>query len=187
MRRLSVFIVLCGAALLTIAARADGPRIESSAAATPADHRDLATIEGLADAAPCGESCPDTGDGSEAAHVTPRRCQRGCQECCCQREPVGCFNCRCRGSYKFPVPPLYTYFWPGIYSQKTMTAYVSPWRYPPLAPPETVEDSSGALSRPPAAHPVRVTGAAAKVAAKPRTTPQPEKTAQREWPIKSSK
>ena len=23
------------------------------------------------------------------------------------------FNCGCNGSYKFPVPPLYTYHWPG--------------------------------------------------------------------------
>jgi len=44
------------------------------------------------------------------------------------------FNCCCRGSYKFPVPPQYTYHWPGIYSQQTMTEYVSPWRFPPLRP-----------------------------------------------------
>ena len=51
---------------------------------------------------------------------------------------VGCcdkgFNCCCRGSYKFPVPPQYTYHWPGIYSQQTMTEYVSPYRFPPLRP-----------------------------------------------------
>jgi hypothetical protein len=45
------------------------------------------------------------------------------------------FNCGCSGSYKFPVPPQYTYFWPGsVYSQELMTNYHSPWRFPPLKP-----------------------------------------------------
>ena len=43
-------------------------------------------------------------------------------------------NCRCNGSYKFPVPPLYTYHWPGMYSQQLMTNYQSPWRFPPITP-----------------------------------------------------
>ncbi len=43
-------------------------------------------------------------------------------------------NCNCNGSYKFPVPPQYTYHWPGMYSQQLMTDYQSPWRYPPLKP-----------------------------------------------------
>ena len=44
------------------------------------------------------------------------------------------FNCGCNGSYKFPVPPLYTYHWPGMYQQHLMTDYHSPWRFPPLKP-----------------------------------------------------
>ena len=73
----------------------------------------------------------------------------GCDETCCGA--CGCcgghtcackqrlldyaqFNCSCRGSYKYPVPPLYTYHWPGMYSQRTMTEYISPWRFPPLQP-----------------------------------------------------
>jgi hypothetical protein len=45
------------------------------------------------------------------------------------------FNCGCTGSYKFPVPPQYTYFWPGsLYSLDLMTSYHSPWRFPPLKP-----------------------------------------------------
>ncbi|WP_347246214.1 hypothetical protein [Thermogutta sp.] len=48
---------------------------------------------------------------------------------------VGGFNCTCRGSYKFPVPPQYTYHWPGLYSQQLMTAYNSPYRYPALKLP----------------------------------------------------
>jgi hypothetical protein len=43
-------------------------------------------------------------------------------------------NCACHGSYKYPVPSQYTYFWPGIYSQRAMTQYISPWRYPDLNP-----------------------------------------------------
>lgn len=44
------------------------------------------------------------------------------------------FNCGCNGSYKFPVPPLSTYHWPGMYSQRLMTDYQSPWRFPPIKP-----------------------------------------------------
>ena len=42
------------------------------------------------------------------------------------------FNCGCRGSYNNPVPPQYTYHWPGMYKQNLMTDYTSPWRFPPL-------------------------------------------------------
>ena len=42
------------------------------------------------------------------------------------------FNCGCQGSYKYPVPPLYTYHWPGLYSHQLMTEYHSPWRFPPI-------------------------------------------------------
>ncbi len=41
---------------------------------------------------------------------------------------TACFNCKVNGSYKYPVPKQYTYFWPGIYSQKRMTDYVSPYQ-----------------------------------------------------------
>jgi len=44
------------------------------------------------------------------------------------------FNCGCNGSYKYPVPPLYTYHWPGMWSAQLMTDYHSPWRFPPLKP-----------------------------------------------------
>ncbi|HPP53915.1 MAG TPA: hypothetical protein PK777_13260 [Thermoguttaceae bacterium] len=52
----------------------------------------------------------------------------------------GQFNCGCSGSYKFPVPPQYTYHWPGMYSQPTMTQYTSPYRFPPLKAPPKGED-----------------------------------------------
>lgn len=50
------------------------------------------------------------------------------------RDPEAGFNCGCNGSYKYPVPPLYTYHWPGMYSAQLMTDYHSPWRFPPLKP-----------------------------------------------------
>lgn len=56
------------------------------------------------------------------------------------------FNCGCNGSYKFPVPPLYTYHWPGMYSQVRMTDYHSPWRFPPIRP--YVEDQPVAETAP---------------------------------------
>jgi hypothetical protein len=46
------------------------------------------------------------------------------------------YNCGCNGSYNYPVPPLYTYHWPGMYKQQLMTEYDSPWRFPPLKPYE---------------------------------------------------
>jgi hypothetical protein len=44
------------------------------------------------------------------------------------------FNCSCNGSYNYPVPPLYTYHWPGMYKAERMTDYHSPWRFPPIKP-----------------------------------------------------
>ncbi|MCR5165401.1 MAG: hypothetical protein K6C40_15465 [Thermoguttaceae bacterium] len=80
-------------------------------------------------------------------YVTP------CEECgCCECGSSGhnglranlsataCFNCRTNGSYKFPVPRQYTYFWPGIYSQKTMTEYVAPFTGLKLRSPSEVFD-----------------------------------------------
>lgn len=52
----------------------------------------------------------------------------------------GQFNCECSGSYKYPVPPQYTYHWPGMYSQPTMSQYMSPYRFPPLKLPPKEED-----------------------------------------------
>ena len=56
-----------------------------------------------------------------------------CATCGCGSGAEG-GSCACHGSYKFPVPSQYTYHWAGIYSQQTMTQYVSPYRYPGLNP-----------------------------------------------------
>lgn len=67
------------------------------------------------------------------AGCTGRRCGRpGCLHC---KDVANRWsNCDCDGSYKFPVPPLYTYHWPGVYSLQRVTDYHSPWRFPPLRP-----------------------------------------------------
>jgi len=68
-------------------------------------------------------------------------CQNGCATCCPAWRQSRRFegqhpaaNCGCNGSYKFPVPPLYTYHWPGLYAQQRMTDYQGPWRFPPIRP-----------------------------------------------------
>lgn len=75
----------------------------------------------------CGDECCDDGCG-------------GCHGCRLlgrhrsNRFREDEFNCGCNGSYKFPVPPLYTYHWPGMYSHQLMTDYHSPWRFPAIRP-----------------------------------------------------
>jgi hypothetical protein len=81
---------------------------------------------------------------------------------CRVHERVGCFNCYCGGSYKYPVPPRYTYFWPGIYSQQTMTAHVSPWRYPGLLSPDVVADARAPRNPPPLARSAQETSTTIK-------------------------
>lgn len=66
------------------------------------------------------------------------------------------YNCGCSGSYKFPVPPQYTYHWPGMYSQSLMTDYHSPWRFPPLRPYVDDPRAEPANDEPPKASTSRV-------------------------------
>lgn len=66
-------------------------------------------------------------------------CRSGiCSRCRGKFAEYGYFNCSCRGSYKFPVPPQFTYHWPGMYSQQTITEHNSPWRFPALKLPQDV-------------------------------------------------
>ncbi len=57
-------------------------------------------------------------------------------------------SCNCNGSYKFPVPPLYTYHWPGLYAHRLMTDYHSPWRFPAIRPYEDEEPGDELSSTP---------------------------------------
>ena len=88
------------------------------------------------------------GMGSSSVYVMPCN-ECGCNECAASSHnglkanlsATACFNCRTNGSYKFPVPRQYTYFWPGIYSQKTMTEYVTPFTGLKLRSPSEVFDN----------------------------------------------
>jgi hypothetical protein len=64
---------------------------------------------------------------------------------------VGQFNCQCRGSYKYPVPPQYTYHWPGIYSQQTMTGNANYQTILSLPLGQDAPASKSALARKPSA------------------------------------
>jgi hypothetical protein len=106
--------------------RAGGPACAAPACAAPAPT--CAAPEPTCEALAADECCVS--------------CRRGCGllSRLCGRGGAGYegldayFNCGCNGSYKFPVPPLYTYHWPGMYQQHLMTDYHSPWRFPPLKP-----------------------------------------------------
>ncbi len=80
----------------------------------------------------CGEECDGCGNGCGNCGRCPCRCMLLNRMFRIRRFDVSWDNCNCGGSYKYPVPPLYTYHWPGIYSQQRMTDYRSPWRFPPL-------------------------------------------------------
>ena len=88
----------------------------------------------------CGCGSPDYGYGCQPWGCGADRCGGcGCQHrLAAKKAEAGYFNCRCRGSYKFPVLPQYTYHWPGMYSQQTMTEYSSPYRFPALKHPDEV-------------------------------------------------
>src|SRR5262245_25502808 len=93
--------------------------------------------DGYCDSCQNGDPCHGCGPwGHHAAKAAARNAERYA-------------NCGCNGSYKFPVPPLYTYHWPGMYQQNLMTDYHSPWRFPPLkpyvdeVPPEVIGQAKG--------------------------------------------
>jgi hypothetical protein len=110
----------------------------------------------------CGSDCAKPALGSRLGCL-------GCLGGLLVQHEVGSFNCGCNGSYKFPVPPLYTYHWPGMYSQELMTDYHYPWRFLPLKPytdefprpgePGKLAGSAPAISMAPPATSVRVVSA----------------------------
>jgi hypothetical protein len=100
------------------------------------------------------------GNGQPVAQPQADECDCASAECCprcgkiCKMKAYfgsfSCFNCNCKGSYKFPVPPQYTYHWPGMYSQQTMLEHVSPYRFPPLnLPPDMVPPGGKVPPAPP--------------------------------------
>ncbi len=116
---------------------AEAEMIPGPESATATDATGLADST-TAECSDCDDACAD-----DCCTKRPRRrpllalndkldeCKAKCCACCNQESWS---NCNCNGSYKFPVPPLYTYHWPGLYSAELMTDYHSPWRFPPLKP-----------------------------------------------------
>jgi len=93
---------------------------------------------GCADATPdCGVDWSDCRGASCGCRLLGQHCRLFGHHCGHGQRIDGLdphFNCSCGGSYNYPVPPLYTYHWPGMYKQQLMTDYRSPWRFPPLKP-----------------------------------------------------
>lgn len=84
-----------------------------------------------------GSACEGGLCGGECGHGGLLGCRGGKCGHGCRSAYEGLdryFNCGCNGSYNYPVPPLYTYHWPGMYKQQRMTDYHSPWRFPPIKP-----------------------------------------------------
>lgn len=98
----------------------------------------------------CGSACGSCDSG----------CRRRCKFLCLLRgrnSESMWSNCECNGSYKYPVPPLFTYHWPGLYSHQLMTDYHSPWRFLPIRAYEDEDpiDFDGSAMRPSAATALR--------------------------------
>lgn len=94
---------------------------------TSAEHYDAA----LEAAGSMGDPCNPCASGGHHKHGHHGR-RRGRYQNVEGRSDY--YNCGCNGSYKYPVPPLYTYHWRGQFSAQLMTDYHSPWRFPPLRP-----------------------------------------------------
>jgi hypothetical protein len=130
MRKLFVLIATA-AALSAQRGLADQParattkpaRLAASSAAQATASDVIADKGGDGDCGCSEDGCGEDGSGG----------RRGCGG---RRNANRWFNCNCNGSYKFPVPPLYTYHWPGLYSMQRMTDYHSPWRFPAIKPYE---------------------------------------------------
>jgi hypothetical protein len=91
----------------------------------------------------CGDGCATGGHGCT---------DRGCRRCKHHQlydgqEPWA--NCGCNGSYNYPVPPLYTYHWRGMASQRLMTNYQSPYRFPAIKPFEDEDTADDTAEREP--------------------------------------
>jgi hypothetical protein len=111
----------------------------------------------------CGCDAGDVGCGNCGNPCRRGGCGLRGRKCGCDIDGLDRFaNCGCNGSYNYPVPPLYTYHWPGMYKQIRLTDYQSPWRFPPLKryedeplPPieiETPKAAAGPLLLKPVSH-----------------------------------
>lgn len=116
-RMLSTVVLAVVATIVTSASQAGEPARD---AVRPASGETPVSYEAYAD-----DDCEFCRHGHGGHHLHKYRRIEG-------RDPS--YNCGCNGSYKYPVPPLSTYHWPGMYSHVRMTDYHSPWRFPPIRP-----------------------------------------------------
>lgn len=58
------------------------------------------------------------------------------------------YNCKYHGSYNHPVPPQFTYFWPGLYKQKSIADYQSVYRNTMLISPSEVFNPNAVITVP---------------------------------------
>ena len=128
---------------MAIFALGAGLVINRSAVAEPPGHVTITEYQQANGQQPALEPVPELAP-DDYAYATEQgrgcRCRQGCYSRMLGKwAEDGYFNCRCRGSYKFPVLPQYTYHWPGMYSQQTMTEYNSPYRFPALKDPPVDE------------------------------------------------
>ena len=139
MQKVYAMVVISIVATLgcTTAIAADLPARASFFASCCDDQSEVMGIEcECSDMSDCGSACGEC----------------GCGICCKYRAHIasfGYFNCSCRGSYKFPVPPQYTYHWPGMYSQRSVTEYTSPYRFPPLEAPKFIPKEEAKITAKP--------------------------------------
>ena len=121
--------MVAGAALAMLTSSSNSvaapPRHLSPVQANPVRAKSVQQAHSPVQSARSGECCADD-DCCDQCGRGRNRDRRGAR--------AGNFSCGCNGSYKFPVPPLSTYHWPGMYSIQLMTDYQSPWRFPPLKP-----------------------------------------------------
>lgn len=110
-------------------------------------HALLFTVSFLASLGVASSASAGEGNATNYTLGSSEDCQSNCGGCRLHRQRCGCglnrrydgldlrFNCGCQGSYNYPVPPQFTYHWPGsTYKQVLMTDYHSPWRFPPIKP-----------------------------------------------------
>jgi hypothetical protein len=118
------------AALSTVACAGQAGAADGCCAAAPSCGCQTAAACGCLAGDPCEACNGNCGIGGLLGHLCGHHRNKGPRY---EGLEAG-FNCGCNGSYKFPVPPLYTYHWPGMLSAQLMTEYHSPWRFPPLKP-----------------------------------------------------
>jgi hypothetical protein len=136
-----LFSLLVSSAMAQSSAVVDGVAPTAVRAAQSNDQKTTAEFAIGACGDRCGRcwrdgrgGCGDCGGCDRCGGCGMHGCGHGCRGRGSRYAVGASYNCGCNGSYKFPVPPLSTYHWIGLYSHQLMTDYHSPWRFPPITP-----------------------------------------------------